>query len=121
MKLSSERTILSALILFSGCHEQEISRKPKKDTSAKKSVPQATHNTVAQLNEGPDIYLEKPKAIDSQPQERSTPFMLNEKPVQKEPISFFLNGESDIDLGRVLISTTCILNCAKIHGILSRN
>ena len=64
----------------------------------KKSVPQATHNTVVQLNEDPDVYLEKPKAIDSQPQERSTPFMLNEKPVQKEPASFLLNGESDIDL-----------------------
>ena len=90
--------LLSTLMLFSGCHEQEISRKPKKDTSAKKSVPQATNNTVAQLNEDPDIYLEKPKAIDSQPQERPTPSILNEKPVQKEPISFLLNGELDIDL-----------------------
>ena len=101
--------LLSALILFSGCHDREVSKKPKKDTSAKKSVSTDTNNTVTPLNEKPDIYLEKPEAINFQPYKESTSFILSgkidiylEKPEaidfqpQKEPSLPILNGKPDI-------------------------
>ena len=75
----SMSVLLSALILFSGCHDREVSKKPKKDTSAKKSVSTDTNNTVTPLNEKPDIYLEKPEAINFQPYKESASFILNGK------------------------------------------